>query len=452
MTLPGLIERGEAATPLWPVTPATLAEFRAARPAMAAALDLSRFEGRVGQVVVLPEGIAVGVGAAPGRWDWAQIAAALPLGTYALATALPAAEATAASIAWSLASYRFTLRRAGPPEVSRLVMPDGADAAAVARVVQAVVAARNLVNMPANRLGPAELEAHVAAMAVRHGAALRSIEGDALREQNYPAIHVVGASSHRAPRLLDLTWGAPDAPKVTLVGKGVCFDTGGLNLKSMADMRQMKRDMGGAAVAIAVAEMVMEAGLPVRLRLLVPAVDNAVAEDSFRPGDILATRSGLTVEVANTDCEGRLVLADALSEADAESPALLIDFGTLTGSARVALGGEICCMFSNDDATAADLQRLSLREDDPIWALPLWQPYRARIESGVADLLNMADGAYAGAITAAVFLQAFVRQSPAWVHLDLSAWNDRARPGRPVGGEATGARAVFALIAERYRV
>ncbi|WP_270934087.1 leucyl aminopeptidase family protein [Falsiroseomonas oryzae] len=456
--LPGLVQTASSApVPIWPVTPDSLESFRNALPEPArAALAVAQFQAKAGQVAMLPAGpdgragVAAGIGAPQGRWDWAQVAAALPASTYAIAGALPGAEATQAAIAWALGSYRFRVSRDAALPVACLVLPESADAAAVARCAGAVTAARDLVNQPANRLGPEELSAAVEAIAKRHGARFRSTVGPALLADGYPAIHAVGRSSHRAPRLLDLCWGRPDAPKVTLVGKGVCFDTGGLNIKSMADMRQMKRDMGGAAVAFAVASMVMDAGLPVRLRLLVPAVDNVVAEDAFRPGDILDTRSGLKVEIANTDCEGRLVLADALAEADAEAPDLVIDFGTLTGSARVALGGEIGALFSDDADLAARLQAISIEEEDPLWTLPLWQPYRSRVQSQVADLLNMADGAYAGAITAAVFLQAFVRQARAWVHLDISAWNDRARPGRPSGGEATGARAIFALLAERY--
>jgi leucyl aminopeptidase len=455
--LPGLLQGPVDAVPIWPLDEAALPGFLdSIGEASRAALGVARFRAKAGQVATLPAGpdgrpgIAAGLGLPQERWDWAQIAAALPQATYAIARALPPEDATQAAIAWALASYRFGIKRDGLSATSRLVMPAGADAAAVARCVGAIVTARDLVNTPANRLGPEELNATMERMALEHGARLRCVIGEVLLAENYPAIHAVGASSHRAPRLLDLLWGDPAAPKVTLVGKGVCFDTGGLNLKSMADMRQMKRDMGGAAVAIAVACMVMAARLPVRLRLLVPAVDNVVAADAFRPGDILETRSGLKVEIANTDCEGRLILADALADADDEAPDLMVDFATLTGSARVALGGEIGAMFCTDPAMAGRLQALSIEQDDPLWNLPLWQPYRSRVESGVADLLNMADGAYAGAITAAVFLQAFVKQARAWVHLDISAWNDRARPGRPAGGEATGARAVFALLAERY--
>ena len=455
--LPGILTDTPAdVRRLWPVSPKTLPDFLASlTPASQATASLLNFTAKPAQVLPLPadsdgrSNVAVGVAPRQGRWDWAQIVQGLPAGNYAFAATLEPTAATDAVIGWSLACYRFGLKRADAALQPQLDVPPTADLAVATRTIEAVILARDLINTPANRLGPVELAQSLIDLGRHYEAQVKTTTGDELRT-GYPAIHAVGGSSSRAPRLVDLTWGDPQAPKVTLVGKGVCFDTGGLNIKSMADMRQMKRDMGGAAVVIAVASMVMSARLPIRLRVLVAAADNVVTGDSMRPGDVLETRAGPTIEIANTDCEGRIILADALAAADDDAPELLIDVATLTGSARVALGGEIGAMFSNDDALAHELQTLSIRADDPLWAMPLWEPYRSRIEGSAGSLLNMADGAYAGAITAALFLREFVVKSRAWVHLDISAWNDRARPGRPVGGEPTGARSLFELIAQRY--
>ncbi|HZD25433.1 MAG TPA: leucyl aminopeptidase family protein, partial [Alphaproteobacteria bacterium] len=283
-----------------------------------------------------------------------------------------------------------------------------------------------------------------------HGAAHEVIVGEDLLERNYPAIHAVGRAAARAPRLIDLTWGEPDAPKLTLVGKGVCFDTGGLDLKPSAGMLKMKKDMGGAATLLGLASMVMDAGLPLRLRLLIPAVENSVSGAAYRPGDILRTRRGLSVEVGNTDAEGRIVLCDALAEADGEEPALLIDCATLTGAARVALGPDLPALFTDDEALAADLLERGTALSDPLWRLPLHAPYAEKLKSKVADLNNVSDGPFAGAVTAALYLRAFVERTAAWAHIDTYAWNDQARPGRPAGGEPLAMRALFGLIAQRF--
>ena len=324
------------------------------------------------------------------------------------------------------------------------------DAAEVVRQVNAVGIARDLVNTPAQDMMPIKLSAAVEELARQHDAQFNVIEGDALLDQNYPAIHAVGRASVHAPRLIDLRWGDSNHPKVTLVGKGVCFDSGGLDLKPSKGMRLMKKDMGGAAHAIAIAALVMDAGLPVRLRLLVPAVENAVSGNAYRPGDILGTRAGLSVEIDNTDAEGRLILCDALHEAASESPEVLMDFATLTGAARVAVGTELAAMFCNDEEMAAQLRLTSVSHYDEVWRLPLHADYRDMIESKFADLVNSPSSPYGGAITAALFLQAFVPNQPCWAHFDIMAWNVRSRPGRPEGGEAMGVRAVYRYLADRF--
>ena len=299
-------------------------------------------------------------------------------------------------------------------------------------------------------MGPEELAGAASSLAAKHGARCSVIVGDDLLARNYPAIHAVGRASTREPRLIDIVWGEVDHPKVTLVGKGVCFDSGGLNLKPSAGMKLMKKDMGGAANMLGLAHMVMSAGLPVRLRVLIPAVENSVSGNALRPLDVVPTRKGLTVEIGNTDAEGRVILADALCEAASEEPALLIDFATLTGAARVALGVELPALFSNDDALADALQAHGKAESDPLWRLPLWQPYRRHVESTVADLTNAPESPFAGAITAALFLAAFVDPVPSWAHVDLMAWNTEPRPGRPKGGEAMGMRAVYAHLCHKF--
>jgi leucyl aminopeptidase len=310
--------------------------------------------------------------------------------------------------------------------------------------------ARDLINTPAEDMGPPELAEAAQTLAAKHGARYRVIVGDELLELNYPAIHMVGRAAAKAPRLIDFVWGNENAPKLTLVGKGVCFDTGGLDLKPSGGMRMMKKDMGGAATLLGLASAIMEAKLPVRLRVMVPAVENAVAGNAFRPLDIIKTRKGMTVEVGNTDAEGRLILCDALYEACNERPTLLIDMATLTGAARTALGPELPALFANDDAVADELLRFGLNESDPLWRLPLWKPYRQMIVSPIADLNNVSESSFAGAITAALYLDAFVTPGTPWIHIDTYAWNQKSRPGRPEGGEALAMRALYALIEHRF--
>jgi leucyl aminopeptidase len=345
-----------------------------------------------------PAGVVLGLGEDANLWSAAGLPKALPAGQYRFAPEPEAEDAARFALGWALGAYRFTRYKEDKDgDRAELVWPAAADRQGTERAARATWLVRDLVNTPAADLGPAELAEAAASLATEHGASCETISGEHLLAQGYPAIHAVGRASARAPRLVDLTWGAEDHPKVSLVGKGVCFDSGGLDLKTAAGMRLMKKDMGGAATVLGLAHMVMAAGLPVRLRVLVPAVDNSVAGDAYRPGDVLATRKGLTVEVGNTDAEGRLVLADALAAADAEEPDLLIDCATLTGAARVALGPELPAFFSDDEALAADLARHGSAAEDPLWRLPLWAPYAKRLDSEIADLNNVSEGAHAGA-------------------------------------------------------
>ena len=356
-------------------------------------------------------------------------------------------------LAWALAHYRFTRYRGaddGDDAPACLCLSEDLDGAALGAAVKGSFLARDLINTPASDMGPAELADAALALAAEYGGTGTVIVGDDLLAANYPAIHAVGRASTRAPRLIDLRWGAGDAPRLTLVGKGVCFDTGGLDLKAAAGMLKMKKDMGGAATVLGLAAMVMAAELPVQLRVLIPAVENAVAGNAYRPGDILETRKGLTVEVGNTDAEGRLVLCDALAEADGESPDLIIDIATLTGAARVALGPDLPAFFTGSDQVAAALLQAGQDQDDPCWRLPLFAPYGERLKSKVADYNNVSDGPFAGAITAALFLQAFVSDPDRWLHIDSYGWNDKDRPGRPAGGEGLAMRALFAMLVERF--
>jgi leucyl aminopeptidase len=398
-------------------------------------------DGRVARVV-----LGLGRGADP--WAFAVLRERVPKGRY-LYEDLPAEHADAAALGWALAGYRYVRYRTTlPPEKSRpvLVWPAGCDRAAVQRTVDAITMGRDLINTPAADLGPAELAGAVETLAARHDATVSVIAGDALLAEGYPAIHAVGRAASRPPCLAQLWWGDARAPKLSLVGKGVCFDSGGLDLKSAEGMKLMKKDMGGAASVLALAHMIMDAKLPVRLRVLVPAVENAVSGDAFRPGDVLHTRKGITVEVGNTDAEGRLILCDALAEAAREQPDLLIDFATLTGAARVALGTELPALFANDDGLAHAVLAAGQRLQDPLWRMPLHRDYRRHLDSRIADINNIANIGQGGAITAALFLQEFVPEGQRWAHVDTMGWNSSTRPGRPSGGEVFGVRAFFDAI------
>jgi leucyl aminopeptidase len=360
-------------------------------------------------------------------------------------------DARLAALAFALGAYRFSRYRTNEQKKIQLALPEGVDGAELSRIVEAVFLARDLINTPTNDMGPADLEEAAKKLAARFGAKFSSIVGGDLLKQNFPLIHAVGRAGDQDPRLIDLRWGDPKHPKVTLVGKGVCFDTGGLDIKPSSGMLLMKKDMGGAAAALALAQMVMDAKLPVALRVLIPAVENSISDEAFRPGDIYKSRKGITVEIGNTDAEGRLILADALALADEESPELMIDFATLTGAARVALGPELPPAYTDDDKFAADFARHAQAENDPVWRMPLWKPYGAMLDSKIADINNVSSGGFAGSITAALFLQRFVERAKTWMHLDIFAWNPAAKPGRPEGGEAMTVRALYALLKERYR-
>ena len=380
---------------------------------------------------------------APGR-----LSASLPAGDYVLTG--ETGDPELAALGWLLQAYRFDRYRKPAPAAARLVLPDGVDGADLARIAGSVALARDLVNTPANDMGPAEIEGAIRALADETGAVVTAIVGDDLLVRNFPMVHAVGRASPRAPRLVDLVWGDPAHPKVTLVGKGVAFDTGGLDLKPSAGMLLMKKDMGGAAAAIAAARMIMLARLPVRLRLLVPAVENAVSGSSFRPGDILPSRKGLSVEIGNTDAEGRLILADALALADEEAPELLIDFATLTGAARTALGPELPPFYTHDEGLAAEIARLGQAVNDPVWRMPLWPPYERMLDSRIADLNHVSGGSFAGSVTAALFLNRFVEKTESYAHFDIYAWTPSAKPGRPEGGECQAARLTYALVRQLH--
>ena len=422
-------------------------------------LEATGFAAETGKFALVPDekgGLArvvLGLGEdaeSERMWALAGLPEALPEGDYRVERVPPGADASRLALGWALATYAFTRYRAKPAGKARLVWPQGADRGLVERLAAATFLARDLANTPAGDLGPAELAEAAVRVAEKAGARHRVITGEQLLAENYPTIHAVGRASDRPPRLVDFVWGPAEAPKLTLVGKGVCFDTGGLDLKPASGMRLMKKDMGGAAIMLGLAQAVMAAGLAVRLRVLLPLVENAVAGNAVHPLDIVKTRKGLTVEIGNTDAEGRLILCDALAEASSEKPRLLIDMATLTGAARVALGPELPALFCNDDGLAAGLLAAGAAAADPLWRMPLWRPYRKLLDSKVADINNVSESPHAGAITAALYLAEFVEEGVPWAHLDVMAWNPQSRPGRPEGAEATGLRALYAHIAQSF--
>ena len=376
----------------------------------------------------------------------------LPAGAYHLDGAAPVrVDAAVALMGWGLGAYRFARYLSPGRPAARLVLDEtNGDNERNLAILRSTELVRDLINTPTEHMGPADLEAVADRLAKAHGGLLKVIAGDDLLAQNFPTIHAVGRASHRAPRLIELSWGNPAHPHVAIVGKGVCFDTGGLDIKTADGMRNMKKDMGGAAHALALAQLVMALELPVHMTLLVPAVENAIAGNAFRPGEVIVTRQGLSVEVDNTDAEGRLVLCDALTYASELKPALILDFATLTGAARVALGPDVPAMYSNDEALAADYLQASSHARDPIWRMPLWRPYVSYLSSNVADMSNGSPSRMAGSIVAALYLERFVPDSQPWAHIDVYAWNDSNRPGRPAGGEAQGLRAALALLQARY--
>jgi len=416
------------------------------------------FSGANGKLQYLPTkdggvaSVVFGVGKDEDPLAMAALPAALTEGVYHIETAPETRNGTWQALAWAMGHYKFSRykQKDAALPATKLVWPKGADQGHVVRQMRGLWLARDLINTPANDMGPVELATAAETVAREHGASFSTVEGRALVEKNYPMIWAVGAGSSRPPRLVDIRWGDAKHPKVTLVGKGVCFDSGGLDIKPSSAMLTMKKDMGGAACVLGIAHMVMDAKLPVSLRVLIPAVENSISGDAYRPGDVLKSRKGLTVEVGNTDAEGRLVLADALAEADSESPELLICMATLTGAARVATGFDLPPFFSTDDTLASQLLHAAETESDAMWRFPLWRGYRDLIDSKVADLTNNPGSPNAGAITAALFLQCFVEKAKAFAHFDIAAWNDRLRPGRPLGAEAQTIRAIFAMLRARY--
>jgi len=461
-----LADPGSAAVPLAAVTAEKLEAWLGTQlPRVRAYLNAMGFKADAGSTAVLAgdDGglslVVLGLGRGDDPWVTGALAKSLPKGTYRLTDTVGAIAQfpTWAALAWALGGYSFA-RYKSEPATPRAVLewPKDCDRTYVEQAVAAAMLTRDLINTPAADMLPDGLEKAARDLAARHGATVTSIVGDALLTENYPLIHAVGRASSVAPRLIDLTWGDPAARKVTLVGKGVCFDSGGLDLKTASGMALMKKDMGGAATVLGLAHMIMATMIPVRLRVLISAAENAVAGNAFRPGDVLKTRKGITVEIGNTDAEGRLVLADALTEAASENPALLVDCATLTGACRTALGPDLPGLFTDDDALAADLVAMGNTVHDPLWRLPLHGPYRKMIDSKVADINNAGDSPFAGAITAALFLKEFVTSKDSnaakipWAHIDTYAWNPSDRPGRPQGGEALSQRALFALIKARF--
>lgn len=417
--------------------------------------DDNGFSGQRGKLLAVPDEAGrlelylFGTGGAASRPVFVAglAGASLPAGRYRLEGEME--DPTLAAIAFRLGAYRFDRYRDAKP-VAELELDDAVDAAEVERQVDAARLARDLINTPASDLGPDALEAAARDFATQRGMEIKVTRGDALLDENFPMIHAVGRASIQAPRLVDLCWGNPDHPKVTLVGKGVTFDTGGLDIKSAAGMLGMKKDMGGAANVLGLAHAIVSAGLKVRLRVLLPIVENAIAGNAFRPSDILTSRKGLSVEIGNTDAEGRLILADALALADEESPEVLVDMATLTGAARVALGPDLPPLYCTDEELAHQLASVGLSVEDPLWPMPLWSPYEAQLSSKIADINNTGSGGFAGSVTAALFLRRFVSNAKAWVHLDIFGWAPEARPGRPVGATDQGIRALYHVLLQRY--
>jgi len=451
-------DRGQPATALHLVSKDGFADWaKRLNAGQRAALAAQKFEGAGYETAIVPDGdgwFAVGGVANPAAlssWCLARLAEVLPAGTYRLEEDAPGP----ALLGWVTAQYRFDRYRSeAPDEAPRVLVTKEVKAIAPALAEAAATElVRDLVNTPAEDMGPAELEAVATALAKAHRAELHVTKGDLL-ERDYPMVHMVGRAAGRAhaPRLIELEWGDPAHPRVAVIGKGVCFDSGGLDIKPSSAMLLMKKDMGGAAHALALAQLIMQAALPIRLHLLIPAVENAISGNAFRPGDVLRSRAGLTVEIGNTDAEGRLVLGDALARAGELKPALVIDFATLTGAARVALGPDLPAMFARQDATAEALLAAGTACDDPCWRLPLWSGYRDYLKSDVADLNNSPSNGFAGTIAAALFLDRFVPDGVDWAHFDTFAWRPVAKPGRPKGGEALGLRAAWHMLRGRFGV
>ena len=448
---------GAAATPVRAVDRSSLErELKTAPAATRRWLKATGFSAAPDSFALVPgadgrlQEVWAGVRGTDHPWALAALPKALPAGSYRLAPEGLVLDAAAAAMSWELGSYQFDLYKPAKREPASLQLAPGAAAERGLLMAAAIASTRDLVNTPAEHMGPAELAEAVKMVAEQHGARFRQVVGDELLKAGFPAIHAVGRAATRAPRLVELDWGDARHPKLTLVGKGVCFDSGGLDIKGADGMRLMKKDMGGAANALGLAQLVMALALPVRLQLLIPAVENAIAGNAYRPGDVFKTRKGLHIEIGNTDAEGRVILCDALAYGAEGKPALMIDFATLTGAARVALGAQLPALFCRDMALARELVDRGLAAHDPMWHLPLWRDYHGGIESEIADIVNTGRGALAGAINAAIFLEDFVPEALPWLHIDLFAWNDSARPGRPVGGEAQTIRTLLGWLEQRF--
>lgn len=451
-----LIETAKQAVPVVPVTADSLTGWLEGQGAARRAwVKANGFAGKPGTRLLLPgsdgalEGVLYGFDPQEGRHGFAALPAGLPDGDYRVDLRLDRATADALAFGWGLAAYRFERYRKAAKRKVRLVWPAAADRAAVERALAAVCLVRDLVNTPAEDLGPAELAEAVRRVAAAEGAKVKVIEGAQLLKRNFPLIHAVGRAADRAPRLIDLSWGKA-GPLVAIVGKGVCFDSGGLDLKPSQGMLLMKKDMGGSAHALALAKLIMERGLKIRLHLIIPTVENAISGNAFRPGDVLDSRKGLSVEITNTDAEGRLILGDALTRASEEKPEFIIDFATLTGAARVALGPDLPALFTRRDETSDELIAAGKAHDDSVWRLPLEETYRDMLKSDIADIANSASGGFAGATTAALFLDRFVGDDIEWAHFDTFAWRPAAKPGRPKGGASLGLRAAWHMLKARY--
>lgn len=458
MPLPACFVPADAPSlPLHLVDAARFPAWKAARPASTQAwLDAHGFRGDALATLVLPGADGAPAAAVAGIGD-PQDPASLghlptllpPLAFHLAADSPVAVPADRALLGWGLGAYRFTRYLKSLKPTAKLAIDTAAHAEAAA-LLAASLQTRDLINTPTEHMGPDELEAAVGTLAATHGAGFRSVRGADLLAQNFPAIHAVGRASHRAPRLIELTHGDAALPHLVIVGKGVCFDTGGLDVKPPDGMRNMKKDMGGAAHAIALARLVLERALPVRLTLLVPAVENALGPEAYRPGEVIATRAGLSVEIDNTDAEGRVILCDALTYAAEQSPALIMDFATLTGAARIALGPDLPALFCNRDDLAASYLDAGTEQRDPLWRMPLWRPYHSYLKSGIADMANSGASRMAGCVTAALYLERFIPDAQPWTHVDVYSWNDADRPGKPAGGEAQGLRAAWRFLKRRF--
>ncbi len=434
----------DAARPIHPIREKS-DDLASAPPDLQTLAKANGFAGEQGQVLATPSGALLGVGDGRDRFILAAASERLPAGDYKVAGPLD----PIAGLGWLLGGYRFDRYRASRTASARLIAPAGAPVTQIRRDAEAIGMVRDLINTPAGDMLPDALQEAAFGLAARLDAKATAIVGDDLLARNFPLIHAVGRASSVAPRLIELIWGRPDARKVTIIGKGVCFDSGGLNIKGESGMAIMKKDMGGAATALGLAQLIMGAGLDVRLRVLIPAVENAISAASFRPGDILRSRAGLSVEIGNTDAEGRLVLADALTLAAEDAPDLTITLATLTGAARIALGPELPPFYTDDVRLAGDIEAAARATEDPVWRMPLWANYESMLSSPIADLNNISGNSFAGSIIAALFLKKFAPKSGSWAHFDIYAWRPKAAPGRPAGGEAQAMRALYETLARQ---